>query len=157
MISDPIRYIDDFAEAGAGIITFHTESRSDISETINRIKRNGVKVGLSIKPATSPEVLLNYLDDVDLVLVMTVEPGFGGQSFNPLMIEKISFLREEISKRNLNTYLEVDGGINRETARIVIEHGADVLVAGSSIFGSENYRKAIDDLRNSYCDAKGGI
>ena len=149
MISEPFRYIDSFISAGADIITFHIESGSNVRETIKRIKKGGAKVGLSIKPATPPDVLLEYLSDIDLVLVMTVEPGFGGQGFIPLMKEKISFIKDEATKLGLNLLIEVDGGINKETARTVIEHGANMLVAGSSIFKSGDYKKAIEELRNA--------
>ena len=149
MISNPHRYIDEFAAAGASIISFHIESLSETLETIKMIKAHGLKAGLSIKPATPPEVLLEFLDILDLVLIMTVEPGFGGQGFMPEMVSKVSYISQEAAKRRLNLLIEVDGGINTETAKTVIENGANILVAGTSVFQSDNYSFAIDSLRNA--------
>jgi len=149
MISNPYEYIDAFVAAGADIITFHYEACSDISKTISRIKSFGIKVGLSIKPETSAEVLLDYLPELDLVLIMTVEPGFGGQGFIESTLPKISYIKEEVTKRDIDLLIEVDGGINEITAKAVKACGANMLVAGSSIFRSSNYEEAIDKLRNA--------
>lgn len=146
MISDPLRYVDDFAGAGADIITFHIESGSDPAATIARIREQSVKPGLALKPATPAEAVFPYLEQLDMVLVMTVEPGFGGQSFMADMMPKLRQLRQEISRRSLAVDLEVDGGIDDKTAPIVIEHGANALVAGSYLFKQDNYANAIASL-----------
>ena len=134
MISDPLKYIDVFADAGADHITFHTESDSDISKTINAIKKRGLTAGLSVKPGTSIEALLPHLEEIDMILIMTVEPGFGGQSFMPDMLEKIRDLRAISNEKNLPFHIEVDGGIKAGTAEQVIEAGANILVAGTAFF-----------------------
>ena len=149
MISNPLEYVSAFAKAGADIITFHLESLSDISMTIQKIRTENKKVGLSIKPSTPSEALFNYLEYIDLALIMTVEPGFGGQKFIPETVEKISILRKEADRRGIELLIEVDGGINEKTARIAVKNGADVLVAGSSIFGTANYKDAVATLRYS--------
>lgn len=143
MISEPDRYIDDFVNAGSDMITFHVESIEQPEKLISKIKKSGIKAGLSLKPGTPVEEVLPFLDIVDMVLVMTVEPGFGGQEFIVDMLEKISSLKEKFSG-----HLQVDGGINSETSRKVREAGADVLVAGSAIFGKDDYKKAILDLKS---------
>ena len=147
MITDPARYIKTFAKAGADIITFHVEAAQNIVETINTIKSYGKKVGLSIKPKTSVEEIIKYLKLIDLVLVMTVEPGFGGQKFMLDMMSKVKRLKEEIRSKNLNTLIEVDGGINEKTAQIAASNGADICVAGTSIFKSADVNQAIKNLR----------
>ena len=147
MISDPLKYADDFADAGADIITFHVECDSDIDKTINKIRSRGVKPGLVIKPNTPASAVFPYLDKIDLVLVMTVEPGFGGQSFMADMMEKIVKLREECKRRNLEIDIQVDGGISLSTVETVAKAGANVLVAGSAIFGSEDPKETITLLR----------
>jgi len=147
MISEPHRYIDDFAAAGADIISFHTESDSDISATLDLIEKNGVKPALAIKPKTDPSVVLPYLDRLYMVLVMTVEPGFGGQSFMPDMMPKVRFLREEISLRGLDTLIEVDGGIAASTIAVAAQAGVDICVAGTAVFGADDAHQAIDELR----------
>ncbi len=149
MIVDPVEMVDAFADAGSDIITFHVEAVVGIEgakAVIDKIHSRGVKAGISIKPATSPEVLLPLLPLVDLVLVMSVEPGKGGQSFMENALGKIEFLRHEISKLGRNVYLEVDGGINDKTGRFCVEKGADVLVAGSYIYGHEDYADRIGRL-----------
>lgn len=138
MISEPHRYIGDFADAGADIISFHTESDSDIDTTLKLIEERGVKPALAIKPGTDPQVVLPYLERLYMVLVMTVEPGFGGQSFMQDMMPKLKTISQYIAQQNPECELEVDGGINVETARICREHGANVLVSGSTYFKSEN-------------------
>lgn len=134
MISDPLKYIPDFHSAGADIITFHIEADSDTKKTVELIKSLGIKAGIALKPATPAEAVFPYLDDLDMVLVMTVEPGFGGQSFMENQLDKIKAVREECNKRGLNTDIQVDGGITDATAPLVISAGANVLVAGSFVF-----------------------
>ena len=137
MISDPLKYIDDFADAGSDIITFHVEADSDIKETIEKIKSRGVKPGLVIKPNTPAESVFPYLKDIYMVLIMTVEPGFGGQSFMESALPKLTALRAECERLGLDIDLEVDGGINAETAPLAVKAGANVLVAGSFLFSDE--------------------
>ena len=149
MISEPFKYAEDFVKSGADIITFHVESDSVVKDTIEKIKSLSCKVGLSVKPATPIETVFPYLDDIDMVLVMTVEPGFGGQKFMAQMTDKIKKLKEELKKRKKNIDIQVDGGINRDTISIAADAGANVFVAGSAVFNSENYRENIDLLRNS--------
>lgn len=148
MTQDPIRLIEKFAKAGSDFITFHIESDSDVNETIKLIKSFGVKAGLSIKPKTSIEEVYPYLDDLDLVLIMTVEPGFGGQSFMLDMLPKISTLRTEIDKRGLDTLIEIDGGINDKTGKLSVESGANVLVAGTYLFSSDEMNERVKLLKN---------
>ena len=143
MIENPDKYIKAFAKAGADILTFHIESNSDVKSTIDLIKSFNIKAGLSIKPNTPPEVVFPYLNDLDLVLVMTVEPGFGGQKFMPLCAEKIPAIRKNAPK---DLIIQVDGGINAETARICTSYGANSLVAGNYIYKSENIKSAIESL-----------
>ena len=147
MISEPHRYIGDFADAGADIISFHTESDSDIDETLRLIEERGVKPALAIKPNTPAEVVLPYLERLYMVLVMTVEPGFGGQSFMPDMMEKVKFLRKEIADRKLNTFIEVDGGIAKDTIAVAAKSGVDICVAGTAVFGAQDAKAAIDELK----------
>ena len=147
MISEPHRYINDFADAGADIISFQTECDSDIDETLRLIEARGVKPALAIKPGTSPEVVLPYLDRLYMVLVMTVEPGFGGQSFMPDMMEKVTFLRKAIADRGLSTLIEVDGGIAKDTIATAAKAGVDICVAGTAVFGEKDAKAAIDTLR----------
>ena len=142
MIVDPLRYAERFANSGADIITFHIESQSDTLETINAIKKAGAKVSLSVKPGTPVEELYPYLPYLDMVLIMTVEPGFGGQSFIPETLDKVRKIREKITELGLDTDVEVDGGINAETADHVIEAGANVLVSGSYLFNAPDMAQA---------------
>lgn len=132
MIEKPERYIEDFAKAGADWLTVHVEATNDVAGCLRRIRELGVKAGLTLRPRTSVDEVLRHLDLCDLVLVMTVEPGFGGQSFMADQVAKITRLRQEIAQRGLATLIEVDGGINDQTARECI--GADVLVAGNYVF-----------------------
>jgi len=150
MIDNPSRYITKFAEAGADIITFHieAETQENIVNAINETHKLGKKAGLSVKPATSAEKLLPYIDSLDLVLVMTVEPGYGGQEFMEEMLPKIKELRGIINSRDISCELEVDGGIKPETAKMCIEAGANVLVAGSDIFKMPDRAAQITKLRN---------
>ena len=148
MISDPLKYAEDFVKAGADIVTFHIESNSDVKETIDKIKSLSCKVGLSVKPKTPIEEVFPYLEDVDMVLVMTVEPGFGGQSFMYDMMDKITVLKEKLQKIGKTIDIQVDGGINEQTVSVAAEAGANVFVAGSAVF-SGDYEKNISSLRRN--------
>ena len=154
MISEPHRYIGDFADAGADIISFHTECDSDIEETLSLIEERGVKPALAIKPGTPADVVLPYLDRLYMVLVMTVEPGFGGQSFMPDMMEKVVFLKQTIADRGLDTLVEVDGGIAESTIAVAAKAGVDICVAGTAVFGAPDAKGAIDRLRELAQEAK---
>lgn len=147
MISEPHRYIGDFCQAGADIISFHTESDSDIEETIRLIEEGGAKPALAIKPGTAIDVVLPYLNRLYMVLVMTVEPGFGGQSFMADMMDKVVRLREEIRDRGLSTLIQVDGGIAADTIKTASDAGVDVCVAGTAVFGAEDAKDAIDQMK----------
>jgi len=146
MISEPLRYIDDFVKAGADMITFHLESDSDASATIDAIHQKGLKAGIAIKPKTPAEAVKPYLDRVEMVLVMTVEPGFGGQKFMTDMMPKVTEIRHWIEESGRDIDLQVDGGVNGETAKICIQAGANVLVAGSYLFSKPDYAAAIQSL-----------
>lgn len=147
MIEDPIKYVRRFAEFGADIICFHVESSSDTAETIKAIKECGVKAAIAIKPATPAEAVYEYLPCIDMVLVMTVEPGFGGQSFITETVDKVRAVREKINELGLSVDVEVDGGINSSTAHTVREAGANVLVSGSYLFAADNMAAAANALR----------
>lgn len=149
MIEEPIRYIDDFASAGADIITFHIEAAKDVAATIEKIKNAGCKPALSIKPGTDAEAVFPYLKDLYMVLVMTVEPGFGGQSFMPGTMPKVKKIREKADKINPELHIQVDGGIDDKTIHTVIENGADVIVAGSYVFKAEDRSIPISTLRSA--------
>ena len=136
MIVDPEKYIVRFAEAGAGLVTVHYEAVSDLGACLELMRANGVKTGVSIKPATPVAVLEQWLEQLDLVLIMSVEPGFGGQSFIPESLDKIRTLRREIDSRSLSTLIEVDGGISAANSGELFDAGADVLVAGNAVFGA---------------------
>lgn len=146
MIIDPIKYVKDFADNGADIITFHSEAESDIAETIDAIHSCGKKAGLAIKPNTPVSDIEQYLDKIDMLLVMTVEPGFGGQGFISETLDKIAEAKKIIDSRGLNVPVQVDGGINAETAELVKKAGAEILVAGSYLFSAENMSKAVEQL-----------
>lgn len=145
MISEPLKYIEDFADAGADIITFHVECDSDINETVNEIIHCGCKAGLAVKPATPIEAVYPYIDRLSMVLVMTVEPGFGGQSFMEDMMPKIEKLRKDFPHIDI----QVDGGINPETIKTCSKAGANVFVAGSAVFKSENPKETIIQLKEN--------
>ena len=147
MIDEPLRYVKRFAEAGADYITVHLEACTDVAETLQAIRREGKGVGLSIKPATPVEAVYPYLPLCDMVLIMSVEPGYGGQALIPETMDKMRILKEKIVADGLPVLVEVDGGINLQTAPRARECGADVLVAGSAVFGKPDYRAAIDALR----------
>ena len=147
MISEPLRYIDDFADAGADIITFHVGCDSDIDATIEKIKSRGIKPGLVIKPNTPAEAVFPYLDKLALVLVMTVEPGFGGQSFMADMLPKVSAIKEECKRRGIDLLIEADGGIGEATIAQAAEAGVDVCVAGTAVFKAADAAQAIAKLQ----------
>ena len=134
MIEDPDRYIDEFVKSGADIITVHYEACKDVEKTIQMIREKGVKVGVTIKPKTPLSVLEPLLDKVDMILLMTVEPGFGGQAYIPESTDKIRALRKMLNDRGLTTDIEVDGGIKKDNLEMVLDAGANVIVAGSAIF-----------------------
>lgn len=144
MIDEPIRYVDDFRRAGSDLITIHVEACKNVSATLRKIRRVGARTGISIKPRTKLSTIRPYLEGLDLVLVMSVEPGFGGQQFMPGMMSKVAELR-----RVFSGYISVDGGINVKTARQAAQAGANVFVAGSSIFNVKDRRKIISDLRRA--------
>ena len=136
MINEPIRYIDDFVEAGSDIITFHLEATDKVGETINKIKAAKVKAGIVINPETPVEAIKPYLSMVDMVLIMSVHPGFGGQKYIPEATDKIRQARKLIDEAGYNIDLEVDGGVNLSNVKEVLEAGANVIVAGSAVFGN---------------------
>lgn len=147
MISNPSEYVESFASSGADLISFHIESDSDVEETLEKIINAGVKPALVIKPKTPAEAVFPYIEKLAMVLVMTVEPGFGGQSFMAEMLPKIEAIREKANQVNPDLLIQVDGGIVPETAKLCVEAGADVLVSGSYIFGAENIENAVNSLR----------
>ncbi|MBQ3798479.1 MAG: ribulose-phosphate 3-epimerase [Butyrivibrio sp.] len=150
MIKDPIRYIEEFAEIGADIITFHLEAAPDVNAVIEKIRACGKKVGLSIKPGTPVEELVPYLDKVDMILVMTVEPGFGGQSIIPESFDRVRAVRKMLDDRKLDTDIQVDGGICTGNVKSILEAGANVVVAGSAVFKgniSENVKGFLDIMQ----------
>jgi ribulose-phosphate 3-epimerase len=147
MIENPDRYIPDFASAGADIITVHQEAVPHLHRTVQQIKSLGKRAGVSLNPATPVETLDVILDDLDLVLIMSVNPGFGGQTFILSALDKIRVLRQRITQRGLATELQVDGGVKLDNIRDVAAAGADVLVAGSAVFGTDNYAATITALR----------
>lgn len=153
MISEPLKYIDDFADAGADIITFHVESDSPIQETIDKIKSRGVKAGLVIKPNTPASAVFPYLKDLYMVLVMTVEPGFGGQSFMEDMLPKVEEIRTEANKTNPQLLIEVDGGIAEGTIAKASKAGVDICVAGTAVFKADDSAQAIANLKKIAQDA----
>lgn len=147
MIVNPIKYVEDFAKAGADLITIHLESCENVLETLQKIKSLGKKVGLSIKPKTPVSALEPFLPYLDLILIMSVEPGFGGQSYIPESTAKIAETAALIKKSGRNIELEVDGGISAANAKEVVTAGANVLVAGSAVFKAPTIREGVDALR----------
>ena len=147
MIVDPIRYIKEFAEIGADIITFHLEAAPDVCAVIDEIHSLGKRAGLSIKPGTPVEELIPYLDKVDMILVMTVEPGFGGQPFIEASYDRIKAVRAMLTERGLDTDVEVDGGITKENVQSVIAAGANVIVAGSTVYRGDAAQNTKDLLK----------
>ena len=140
MIDRPVRYVEEFVKAGADYVTIHIEADQpqNTLEALNKIKALGCKAGIVLKPKTPAEAAIPYLEKCDMILVMTVEPGFGGQKFMADMMPKVTEIRKEIDRRGLNVSIEVDGGINEETAKIAADAGADIAVMGSAFFGHEN-------------------
>ncbi len=138
MMQYPAKLLDDFIKAGADLINFHVEADVDIADTLRRIREAGVKAALTVKPATPASAVFPYLEMLDMVLVMTVEPGFGGQKFMADMMPKVTEIREEINRRGLNVLVQVDGGINAKTAKIAADAGADIAVMGSAFFGHQD-------------------
>ena len=151
MISPVDNFIKDFSEAGADIITFHPEATPNVSNTINLIKKEGKKVGISLKPNSKLELIENHLELLDLILIMSVEPGFGGQKFMPEVLDKTRKIKELIDKKKLKTEIEIDGGINFENCKIAKDAGVNVLVSGSTIFKENqgDLKKNIGILRTS--------
>lgn len=148
MITNPDKYITQFADSGADIITIHIECDIDIEDTVNMIKSHNKKVGISLNPSTPISRIENILDKVDIALVMSVYPGFGGQKFIQSSIDKIRELKDLISSRELSAQIEVDGGITLDNAKSVVEAGADILVAGSAIFGANNIKETIKQFKS---------
>ncbi len=146
MITEPHKYIERFARSGADIITFHYESKSDVDETIDLIKKTGKKVSMSISPDTPAEAIFPYLDKLDMVLVMTVYPGFGGQKLIPATLEKVRAIRNYITEHGLDVDIEVDGGITPANVSDVTAAGANVIVAGSSVFHAPDPAEAIAQM-----------
>lgn len=147
MIREPIRYISDFAKAGADLICFHYEATDRIADTIAAIREAGCRVGVAIKPATDPNVLIPYLGKIDMVLIMSVEPGFGGQKFMPDALTKAEWIAGLRDDAGLDFDIEMDGGIGASNAAQVRRSGVNVLVAGSAVFGANDYAKAIAEIR----------
>ena len=143
MISDPEKYVPAFIKAGADLVNFHIEAECDAEKLINEIKAAGKKAAVTIKPATPAEAVFPYLHLLDMVLVMSVEPGFGGQSFMPDSLDKVKILRKKIDAEGLNCEIEIDGGINLKNAAEVVAAGCDILVAGSAVFGAENIEQTV--------------
>lgn len=147
MINEPVRYIDEFVESGADIITVHVEACSDVADTINKIHEKGGKAGITLNPETPVTAIEPYIDKVDMVLIMSVHPGFGGQKFIPESLAKVKAVRKIIDEKGLNTDLEIDGGVNVDNLASILEAGANVIVAGSAVFKGdieENVKKFKD-------------
>ncbi|WP_435188876.1 ribulose-phosphate 3-epimerase [Pseudothioglobus sp. nBUS_23] len=153
MVKPVDRIIPDFASAGASYITFHPEASEHIDRTISLIKESGCKAGLVFNPATPLNHLDHVIDQLDMVLLMSVNPGFGGQSFIPKTLEKLRIVRNLIDSRNLQTRLEIDGGVKIENIKEIASAGADTFVAGSAIFNTDDYKKTIDKMRSELSQA----
>lgn len=149
MINDPLRFIDDFASAGADIITIHIESCNNVKETLEYIRSKGIKSGLSIKPKTSPESVRQYLPYTDMILVMSVEPGFGGQGFIPDTLDNMKYIKKMLEDEGYDIPIEVDGGISENNADKVAKTGVTIFVAGSAVYKKPDIKKAIEDIRES--------
>ena len=151
MISPVHKYIKDYADAGADIITIHPETTDNLEDSIQHIKKLNKKIGISLNPETQIEVVKNFLEKIDLVLIMSVHPGFGGQKFIPKVLDKIKELKKIKDQKNLNFDIEVDGGINFDNSKLVIDAGANILVSGTTIFKNNNgnIKKNIDTLKAS--------
>jgi ribulose-phosphate 3-epimerase len=150
MIMDPDKYIAEFANAGADYLTVHAEVLPHLNRTLAEIRNHGVKAGVALNPSTSLSTLDWVWDNMDMLLIMSVNPGFGGQSFIPNCLDKISGARIEIDMRGVDVLLEVDGGIKVDNAREVAEAGADILVAGSAVFGTDDYKKTVKAFKKAY-------
>lgn len=152
MITEPIRYVEDFAKAGADLITIHLEACEDVDATIAKIRECGCKVGVSIKPKTPVSALKPYIEKVDMILIMSVEPGFGGQKFIPSSLEKIAETKAMIDEKGLSVDIQVDGGIYRHNVEEVLQAGANIIVAGSAIFNGDTKQNTIDmmEILNKY-------
>lgn len=148
MIVEPERYVEAFRNAGADIINFHVEATKDPDSTLDKIKSMGAKTGITIKPNTPISKIVPYLEKVDMVLIMTVEPGFGGQKFMPEKMEKVKELVKIREQKNLSFDIEIDGGVNMNNVREILDTGVNVVVAGSAIFGSENIEKRTKEFLN---------
>lgn len=148
MIAEPEKYAEEFIDAGADNLTFHLEIDRDLSSIIRKIKSRNVRCGLALKPGTAFEKVIPYLSEIDLLLLMTVEPGFGGQKFMERVLPKIDESRQWIDREGLSIDIEVDGGINLKTIPNVIQAGANVLVAGSAIYGTSDVKKAVQEMRS---------
>ncbi|MCK8058059.1 MULTISPECIES: ribulose-phosphate 3-epimerase [unclassified Fusibacter] len=144
MIKQPELYIEEFKKAGADWITVHYEACPHLHRVIQQIKQAGLKAGVSLNPATPVNVLDSILDDLDMVLIMSVNPGFGGQSFIPSSLDKVKKLKEMITERNLDTIIEIDGGVNLDNARMLVDAGVNVLVAGSAVFGAKDVKARVE-------------
>lgn len=147
MILRPYEYVERFAKAGANYITFHQEAEGDIRQIAKAIRKVGCKAGISVRPNTSVETIFPYLDDIDMVLIMSVEPGFGGQSFIESSLDKIRAVRAEANRRELPLLIEVDGGINKVTGPLCHQAGCDILVAGSAIFNAKDPLYALNEIK----------
>ncbi len=150
MIERPERYIKDFSDAGADFIAVHQEACTHLHRTIQLIRENGAKPGVALNPATPVESLQWILDDLDFVLIMSVNPGFGGQQFIPSALEKVAQLKTIIRERGLSTLIQIDGGVNAGTISRISAAGTDVFVAGSAIFGSDDYKRTISELKEKW-------
>lgn len=155
MIEEPQRYVNDFLQAGADLVNFHVESQGDMGALIDRVHSAGKQAALTIKPGTPAEALFPYLEKLDMVLVMSVEPGFGGQKFMPAALDKVRALKQEIRRRGLRCAIEIDGGINLENAPAAVEAGVDILVAGSSVYGAPDPAARIAEFKR-VCGGHGG-
>lgn len=149
MIVEPERYIDRFAQAGADLITIHVEATDNLSAALEQIRRTGARTGVSIKPATPVDAIVPYLAQLDLVLIMSVEPGFGGQAFMEGSLDKVRQLRQAIDRAGTPTLIEIDGGITVDNAGAAFEAGCNILVAGNTVFGSKNPAETIQKLLNA--------
>lgn len=149
MITNPEKYISDFIKAGADILTVHAETCVHLHRTVWQIKEQGIKVGVSLNPATPLNTAEEIMQDIDLLLIMSVNPGFGGQQFIPFCLDKIKRAKAEILKRNAKVLIEVDGGVKFENAKDIVQAGADILVMGSAFFSEEDYKKFIERLRKN--------
>jgi ribulose-phosphate 3-epimerase len=149
MVSNPQDFVEAFAKAGADLLTIHVETAPHLHRVLQTIKEHGLKAGVSLNPSTPLSVIEEVISEVDMVLLMTVNPGFGGQKFIPSMLDKITRLKSMISERNLAVEIQVDGGINAVTARQVIAAGATILVAGSAVYQSEDIEKAISEIKGT--------